>query len=89
MFHCVASVAVLGRAGWPAPLVFVRWVVRGGMRVVVYFATLFIAARAVCRNVLRVGSGLFVVRRPRALRRCLAFKAALSCCSPAVQRVAV
>lgn len=88
-FAASLRLAAFGSSGWPARLAFVRRVVRGGMRAVVYFTTLFIAARAVCRNVVRVDSGLFVVHRPRALRRCLAFKAALSCCSPAVQRVAV
>lgn len=54
-FAASLRLAAFGSSGWPARLAFVRWVVRGGMRAVVYFATLFIAARAASRNVARVG----------------------------------
>lgn len=88
-FAASLRLAAFGSSGWPARWVFARWVVCGGMRAVVYFVTPFIAARAVHRDVGRVGSGLFIVRRPQPWRCCLAFQAGLSCRSPAVQCVAV
>jgi len=55
MFRGFASVIVLGCPGWTARLIFVRWVVRGGMRAVAFFVTAFVSARAASRNVARVG----------------------------------
>lgn len=53
-FAVSLRLTVFGRAGWPALLAFVRWVVCGFMRAWVFLAASFIAARATSRNVAHV-----------------------------------